>query len=35
MEIDEEIALIGQKYTFAGVLYQYFEEIAARWNENT
>lgn len=35
MEIDEEIALIGQKYTFSGVLYQYFEEIASRWNSNT
>lgn len=35
MEIDEKIALIGEKYTFAGVLYQYFEEIAARWNDNT
>lgn len=35
MEIDERAALIGQKYTFAGVLYQYFEEIAARWNDNT
>lgn len=35
MELDEGIALIGQKYTFGGVLHQYFEEIAAHWNENT
>ena len=35
MEIDEEIALIGQKYTFAGALSKYFEEIAVRWNNNT